>query len=545
MSKPLVLGACIGECVHVGGILGFLRLAESLGYQTSFLGPAVSLGRLVEAIDGQRPEIAALSYRLTPESAGELFRDLGRRLEDSGLEDVRFIFGGTSPVAEKAVASGIFDAVFSGDESREAMIGYLTGAEAESGGETHPATLVERIQSTCPYPLLRHHLGLETVERTVKEAERIAQSGQLDVLSIAPDQNAQQYFFRAGEMPASGHGAGGVPVRTPEDMRALFEATRCGNYPLLRCYAGTRDLVRWAEMSVETIDQAWGAVPIFWYSELDGRSGRTLESAIEENRETIRWYVERGIPVEVNDSHQWSLRNAHDAVAVAAAYIAAHNAKALGADVYVSQYMLNTPPGTAPAMDIAKMLAKIELIEGLHDEGFTSLREVRTGLRSMPADMQRAKGHLAASIGLGMTLAPHIVHVVAYCEAVHAAGAAEIIESCKIARGAIDLALGGLPDPTEDGRIASRKAWLNEEAGHIIEAIRDLGGGAADPLTDSSVLARAVRMGILDAPELGGSGVALGAVSTAPVTGGGYDAVDSETGKAIGEEERLRSILRG
>jgi methylmalonyl-CoA mutase cobalamin-binding subunit len=543
MSKPLVLGVCLGECVHVGGLLGFLNLAESIGYRTSFLGAAVSVDRLIEELAAQRPDIAAISYRLTPESAGELFGELARGLERSGLEGTRFLFGGTPPVAQKARESGLFEAVFSGGESRETMIRRLTGKAAEPGEEEYPSTLIEHVRRNRPYPLLRHHLGLETVERTAEEAGRIAESRQLDVLSIAPDQNAQQFFFRPAEMPVTGHGAGGVPVRTQADMKALFEASRRGNHPLLRCYAGTQDLLRWAEMSVETIDQAWGAVPIFWYSELDGRSGRPLEGAIHENMETIRWYAGRGIPVEVNDSHQWSLRSAHDAVAVAAAYLAARTAKALGVEIYVSQYMLNTPPDTDPAMDIAKMLAKIELIEGLHDDRFTSLREVRTGLRSMPIDMQRAKGHLAASIGLGMMLAPHIVHVVAFCEAVRAAGADEIIESCAIARGAIDLALGGLPDPSVDRRIVSRRDHLVEEAGRIIEAVRSLGGGTEDPLTDPSALGRAVREGVLDAPELVGSGVAPGEVVTAPVEGG-YDAVDPVTGKTMNEEERLRRILR-
>lgn len=543
MNKPLVLGACLGECVHVGGVLGFLNLAETVGFRTAFLGPAVPVDRLIEELSTRRPDIAAISYRLTPESAVELFAELAHGLEGSGLKGIRLFFGGTPPVAEKARESGLFETVFSGGESREAMIGLLTGRGTGEDGEEYPQTLIERVERSRPYPLLRHHLGLETVERTVEAADRIAASGQLDVLSIAPDQNAQQFFFRPGEMPDTGHGAGGVPVRTPEDMRALFEATRRGNYPLLRCYAGTQDLIRWAEMSVDAIHQAWGAVPIFWYSELDGRSGRSLEEAIEENLETIRWYAKRGIPVEVNDSHQWSLRSAHDAVAVAAAFLAARTAKVLGVRTYVSQYMLNTPPGTEPAMDIAKMLAKMELIEGLHDDGFASLREVRTGLRSMPADMNRAKGHLAASIGFGMTLEPHIVHVVAFCEAVRAAGADEIIESCTIARGAIDLVIGGLSEPSADTRIISRKNHLIEEAGLIIDAVEGLGGGSDDPLLDPAVLGRAVRMGILDAPELKGSGVAPGEVSTAPFDGG-YDAVDPETGGMKDEKWRLRRIVR-
>ena len=33
MNKPkLILGACLGECVHVAGILSFLKIAEEKGY---------------------------------------------------------------------------------------------------------------------------------------------------------------------------------------------------------------------------------------------------------------------------------------------------------------------------------------------------------------------------------------------------------------------------------------------------------------------------------------------------------------------------------
>jgi len=43
---------------------------------------------------------------------------------------------------------------------------------------------------------------------------------------------------------------------------------------------------------------------------------RELLSAIKENMEGIKWNGENGVPVEVNDSHQWELRNAHDTLAV-------------------------------------------------------------------------------------------------------------------------------------------------------------------------------------------------------------------------------------
>jgi hypothetical protein len=38
-----VVAAALGECVHVAGVVNFLRMAENAGWRTVFLGPAVSI----------------------------------------------------------------------------------------------------------------------------------------------------------------------------------------------------------------------------------------------------------------------------------------------------------------------------------------------------------------------------------------------------------------------------------------------------------------------------------------------------------------------
>ena len=76
--KGLVLGATIGDCVHVAGIQTFLRMAESEGYETRFLGVRISPQRICAEILKQKPVVAALSYRLTPETAAELFKQSRR-----------------------------------------------------------------------------------------------------------------------------------------------------------------------------------------------------------------------------------------------------------------------------------------------------------------------------------------------------------------------------------------------------------------------------------------------------------------------------------
>jgi hypothetical protein len=289
----------------------------------------------------------------------------------------------------------------------------------------------------------------------------------------------------------------------------------------------------------DTIRIAWGAVPLFWYSDLDGRSHRSLETAIKENREAMAWYASKGVPVEVNDSHQWSLRDAPDAVAVAAAFLAAHNAKAVGVRDYVAQYMFNNPRGTSPSMDVAKMLAKIELIEGLHDASFRTFREARTGLNSLPLDADQAKGHIGSSIHTLMSIRPHIVHVVGYTEADHHVGPDELIESCRIAQGAIRNALLGLPDSRADDAVRARRDELLEEARYLLAQIAAMGpADLEDPWSHPSVLARAVKLGILDAPHLLGNPVACGRTVTRMIDGA-CRAVDSSTGKPMTERERL------
>ena len=162
----------------------------------------------------------------------------------------------------------------------------------------------------------------------------------------------------------------------------------------------------------------------------------------------------------------------------------------------MAQYMFNTPPGTSGVMDLAKMLAKAELIESLHNKEFTSWRQVRTGLASLAADLNVAKGELAASTYLQMALRPHIIHVVSFSEADHAATAEDVIEACQITRGVIGHCLSGMPNMAEDVRVQERKEELLAEVNLTLAAIRNGAGGSERPFTDGGELARAIETGV-------------------------------------------------
>lgn len=407
--------------------------------------------------------------------------------------------------------------------------------------EDYAQDLVTRIQQKSPFPLIRHHFGLPTVDDTVKGARQITESRVLDILSIAPDQNAQSHFFRSEQMDQELSGAGGVPIRKKEDLERIYEATRCGNYPLLRCYSGTQYLVKWAEILEGTINNCWGAIPLFWYSQLDGRSTRELPEAIRENQIAIRWHAEHDIPVEITESHQWALRGCGDTIEVATAFLAAYNAKKLGVRDYVQQYMFNTPPGMSPRMDIAKMLAKSELVDSLQDKDFRAYTMVRTGLAFLSSNSSIAKGQLAFSLTSAMTLKPHIVHVVGYSEGDHAAMPEEVIESCEIAHGIVKSALMiGLPDMIDDA-VKQRKAELVREANVLLTAIRNLSPRTDEPFTNPEILLMAIKQGLLDASQLRDNRYARGNI-TAQIVDGACRVIDSHTLKPISEIERLKRL---
>jgi methylmalonyl-CoA mutase cobalamin-binding subunit len=541
---PEILACSLGNCVHVAGPLAFLELARSVGYETTFLGAATPVDKLLDAIEEHDPDLVAVSYRLTPEVSANLFDQLDEGLRARGLEGLRLVLGGTPPVGRAGEEAGLFEAIFTGGEGPEEVLDFLRGEATEHTPDDLGTTLVERIAARAPMPLLRHHFGQPTVEATIEGAARIAEAEAVDVISIGPDQNAQEHFFDPEEMDPELDGAGGVPLRTPDDLRAIYQASRRGNHPLVRCYSGTRDLIRWAEVHVATIANAWGAIPLCWYNTLDGRSNRPPEESIPENIEAMRWYAERGRPVECNEAHHWSMRDAHDTIAVATAYLGAYVCKSVGVTTYVSQYMFNSPANTSAAMDLAKMLAKVEMIESLCDDGFSVMHQTRAGLMCFSPNPDVAKGQLAASTVLQLQLQPQIVHVVGFCEGDHAATVEDIVESCEIVRGAMHQCLDGMPDMAGDPRVQARKNELVSEAHLLLDAIRALGEAGTDALADPQVITRAIGLGYLDAPHLCGNEWAAGRLVTMPVDGA-IRAINPDTGEVWSEEERLTTLGGG
>jgi methylmalonyl-CoA mutase cobalamin-binding subunit len=542
--QKTVVAAALGECVHVAGVMNFLRLAEVAGWRTVFLGPAVAIEDVLKLAREENADLVGVSYRLTPETGERLLGEFAEAADDLCASGVRFAFGGTPPVAEKVRKLGFFERVFDGSEPSEEVLAYLKGQVSPYASEQdYPQSLVERIRWKSPYPLLRHHFGLPTLEDSLRGVEVIAKVRVLDVISLGIDQDAQENFFHPERQDPRRKGAGGVPVRSAVDYRALFTASRQGNYPLMRTYSGTDDFIRLAEMYLETINNAWCAIPLFWFNQMDGRGPWDLEGSIREHQAVMSWYGERGIPVELNEPHHWGMRDAPDIIFIVSAFLSAYNARAFGVKDYIAQLMFNSPPGMSDAMDVAKMLAVFKLIEPLSGPDFRIWKQTRTGLLSYPLDPDAARAHLATSIYLQMAIKPHIIHIVGHTEAHHAATADDVIDACEMARKAIEHAVGGAPDMTADPVIQTQVDHLVSEAEVTLQAIRHLGAEiSGNPWVDPVILAKAVRLGILDAPQLRSNPFAMGQIKTRMFNGSCV--ATTPGGLPLSEADRLENLVK-
>jgi len=275
-KRNKILGGAIGNCVHVAGIYEYLRIAEQSGYTINFLGPAIDPESFVKAIQKFEPDIVCLSYRLTPPALEDILDTFFSLLAQENLLRNRiFYFGGTPGCVAIARKFKLFSHFFVGEELYSEIRETLFSASetvtdkfkiheriAFSSHDLSPSVMNTIIETGRYLPMIRHHFGLPSLEATIEGVKKIAESGQVDLISLGPDQNAQEFFFEPEKMDHSLDGAGGVPLRTEEDLVRIWNATQRGNFPRLRIYAGTRNLLKWAELSVRTIRNSWGTIPL-------------------------------------------------------------------------------------------------------------------------------------------------------------------------------------------------------------------------------------------------------------------------------------------
>jgi hypothetical protein len=92
-----------------------------------------------------------------------------------------------------------------------------------------------------------------------------------------------------------------------------------------------------------------------------------------------------------------------------------------------------------------------------------------------------------------------------------------------------------------DAAVAARVAELVAETRLLLAAIADLAKpGVEDPLADPATLARAVALGLMDAPQLRSNRFARGQIATR-IIDGACVAVDAG-GRPLTERARLRAL---
>lgn len=358
-------------------------------------------------------------------------------------------------------------------------------------------------------PIIRAHVGPYLPDRAAAVrtfldwCRQLAAAGHLDVLSIGTSQLTQSAF---GEDWAGRPNGGGVPLNSPEEFAAVWQAAR----PMLvRTYAGTKDIPALARIYEQTINIAWHALSLWWFCRIDGRGPLSVRENLHQHLETLRFAAATGKPYEPNVSHHFAFRGADDVTYVVAAVLAARAAKACGIRHLVLQAMLNTPKATWGIQDLAKARAMLALVRELEDTSFHVTLQPRGGLDYFSHDLGKAKAQLAAVTALMDDIEPHdaasppVIHVVSYSEASHLADPAIVNESIQITRHALAewrrlRAAGAADDMAAHPEVAARTAELLAECRTVLAAIDRL---VPEPLSAEG-LYKVFALGFLPVPWL-------------------------------------------
>jgi len=527
-KKRRVLNCSIDPCVHTLGVEKFAEWLEGkgIGYIAIKLGPAVSIDELIDKVRESKAEVVTFCYRLGDLHVDEIIVEIIDKVYKYGLEPeksgIRYCFGGLRPAANLVrVMTGlpILEDKFSPKKDRHfdlekiakeykdkekfqgffelVVDDYVTMKELEYFAQKKVRIarekikwsddLLERIKQVRELedrPIIRAHIGAaaETIEPTVEGTRKLSESGALEIVSLAPDQSCQAFlakFVRGEEDPEKyRRGEGGAPIRSKEDLRILKEATKCGNWPMIRIYSGTDELVELAKIFEEALHMPFPAVPIFFYNRLDGRGPLSILDGINEHFNTMRWWASINKPLEINDPHQWQLRRCSDDMYVTDHILCGIVALKMGIKNYVMQLMFDLPPEIKPIYDLAKMKAAYELIEPLTSHfDFNIIKETRGGLSSFPPNLDKAKSHLSMTIYWQMFMEPDIVHVVSYCEAHHDAKPEDIIASCDITKQSFEeYYRAPIPDIWKNPKVIARKEELKKGAMYNIFHLALMGG---------------------------------------------------------------------
>ncbi len=353
---------------------------------------------------------------------------------------------------------------------------------------TEKDTLSERLKYNFTQgfqPLVRAHSGPYSAELTREQClqmynewcQKLADSGYLDILSIGSSQLSQSNF---GENWAGKVNGGGVPVNSEQEYRDIWEAAR----PMLvRTYSGTKNVKSMSQLYERSIHNAWNALSLWWFDELDGRGPNSLYENLKEHIDTLRFIAAIEKPVETNVSHHFAFRGCDDITYIVSAYLSAKMVKKCGVKSFILQNMLNTPRSTWGVQDLAKSRALLNIVKGLEDDRFKVILQTRAGLDYFKPDLEKAKIQLAAVTAMMDDIdpyniySPEIIHVVSYSEALFLATPDILNDSIKITRTALNeyrlLKKKGMSPNTLTDEIYERTDILTNAAMRIIKSMEE------------------------------------------------------------------------
>ncbi|HNZ47596.1 MAG TPA: hypothetical protein PKN92_02000 [Candidatus Hydrogenedentes bacterium] len=599
------IGATLGNDPHTEGLFKAQRIANLACISGHITAPADTLSLLLGAVREYRPSHIGLSYRLSPDKAEAVFTECIHTLEENGLlrrgdgtwcrvafaalpESIARLrarsnqfpvpvefFSQELPPLDRA--EQVLDYFEVRDFRRDRILALLKeelcppGIEmldqmakeviagdkwrSEPGLQKPSAEavkdLIRRFEES-ELPCLRTHFGVpeDSIQPTVEGIAALANAGAVDEISLGSSDLSQRYF---GEPEAfkGRKNDGGVPYKTVDDLKVLYQATRRGNYPGIKPYAHVRNLCAFADdcLKVGMLQGAHQAVPLFWFNELDGRGPLTLDESLVEHQETVAHLARRGIPVEMNDPNHWASRWAHDTVVVADYGLITAVMEQCGVADMIFQFQLNKPAETGDYADLAKMGAALELVGRLKGNA-RAWRETRAGIEHFSPDPAEAKYQLARTTLLQMILEPHMIHLVSYCEARHAATVQDIVESAQIVRHAARLFKKHAPDLMKyrnQNEVVERKHYLLKEAEYLLHAIARLHPryepgslqSIASMLADPFILEAAVKHRFMAAPGLVHPDYPYPRLVTRPSRHGFFDVYEEEGVQILKEAERL------
>lgn len=609
MRNRFFVATSLANDPHTEGMHNASKIAALGGIDSAILPPSLDYSAFYDAINKHNPKYIGLSYRQNENVAvDELFKVVNY-FYLTGLvkpeDDIKILFAGlpkTIQILESKIlelplkvmlcknSPNVLERVtetvdfFEIKLGRESIINQVYEELVPKGIEIFDQLADEAIRNDdyknepplnvpspkacmdyvtrireAQFPVLRSHFGIPApdIRPTIEGIRELALARVLDEISLGSSDLSQRYFGHPKKFEELKND-GGVPYKDFNDLVALYQASRTGNFPAVKPYCHVTDLVKFVHQCLDAGMLRGGhqAVPLFWFNELDGRGSTLVRESIKEHFACVRELAQAGIPVEMNDPNQWSSRWAHDTVIVASYALISAVMSMCGVQNMVFQMQFNKPKETGDYADLAKMSAGMEMANRItlgRPNPAGIFRETRTGIESLSSDMELAKWQLARSTFLQMCLDPHIIHIVSYCEANYAARPADIIDSSRLIRRAVRIFRNNKEEIlkyTEDPIVTERKQFLVEECTELVTEIAKIHPDfkpcrveyMAKYLGNADVLATAIEQKMISAPGVMNDRY-KGNFSTKAMQYGMINVVDDYVNpRIVTEKERLANI---